>query len=58
MGKNMNQYTTIQVNKELHSELKKFCKERGYSLSGLVESLIKERIKISPNPDKVLSVKT
>ena len=54
----MNQYTTIQVNKELHSELKKFCKERGYSLSGLVESLIKERIKISPNPDKVLSVKT
>jgi len=41
----------IQINAEVHSELKKFCKEKGYKISGLVESLIKERIE-KTNPPK------
>jgi len=46
----------IQINAEVHSELKKFCKEKGYKISGLVESLIKERIdKSNPKQKRVLS---
>jgi adenylate kinase family enzyme len=46
----------IQINSEVHLELKKFCKEKGYKISGLVESLIKERIDNSnPKQKRVLS---
>jgi hypothetical protein len=46
----------IQINAEIHEELKKFCKDKGYKISGLVESLIKEKIeKPNPNPRKILS---
>jgi hypothetical protein len=47
----MKKYSMIQINAEVHSELKKFCKEKGYKISGLVESLIKERIE-KTNPPK------
>ena len=46
----------IQINADVHSELKEFCKKKGYKISGLVESLIKERIESSnPKPKRVLS---
>jgi hypothetical protein len=49
------QYTTIQIKKETHILLQEYCKEHGYKLSGLVESLINHRI--TP-PKNVLKVKT
>jgi len=36
-------YTTIQIKKETHILLQSYCKEHGYKLSGLVETLIKQR---------------
>jgi post-segregation antitoxin (ccd killing protein) len=52
----MKKYSMIQINAEVHSELKKFCKDKGYKISGLVESLIKERIeKSNPKQKRVLS---
>jgi hypothetical protein len=52
----MKKYSMIQINAEVHSELKRFCKEKGYKISGLVESLIKERIdKSNPKQKRVLS---
>lgn len=50
-------YTTIQIKKETHELLQQYCKERGYTLSGLVESLIKQRI-TQPKPTNILAVKT
>jgi hypothetical protein len=38
-------YAMIQINGEIHQSLKEFCKEKGYKINGLVESLIKEKIK-------------
>lgn len=52
----MKKYSMIQINADVHSELKEFCKKKGYKISGLVESLIKERIEGSkPTPKRVLS---
>lgn len=53
----MKNYTAIQIKKETHALLQEYCKERGYTLSGLVESLIKQRIN-QPKPMNVLAVKT
>jgi len=53
----MRKYTTIQINKETHELLQEYCKEHGYKLSGLVETLIKQRVGTS-KPDNVLRVKT
>lgn len=51
----MSKYTTIQIKKELYKELHDYCAERGYTKSGLIESLIKERIN-QPKPKNVLRV--
>ena len=40
----MNKYTTIQIKKDTHALLQEYCREHGYKLSGLVDSLIKQRI--------------
>lgn len=50
-------YTTIQIKKETHDLLHEYCKEHGFKLSGLVESLIKQRVN-QPKPQNVLRVKT
>ena len=34
----------IQINAEIHQALKEFCKEKGYKINGLVETLIKEKV--------------
>jgi hypothetical protein len=50
-------YTTIQIKKETHELLQDYCKEHGFKLSGLVESLIKQRVS-HPRPQNVLKVRT
>lgn len=50
-------YTTIQIKKETHELLQDYCKEHGFKLSGLVESLIKQRVS-QPKPQNVLKVRT
>jgi hypothetical protein len=50
-------YTTIQIKKETHALLQEYCKERGFKLSGLVESLIKQKVN-QPKPTNVLRVNT
>ena len=54
----MKKYAMIQMEAGLHSELKKFCKEHGHTISGLVERLVKEKLKSHPANRKVLPVKT
>ena len=51
----MRKYTTIQIKKETHELLQGYCKEHGYKLSGLVETLIKQRVG-TPKPDNILRV--
>ena len=48
----------IQINADVHQQLKDFCKERGYKLSGLIETLIKEKVESSKKtpPKNVLPV--
>ena len=53
----MRKYTTIQIKKETHVLLQEYCKEHGYKLSGLVESLIKQKVG-TPKPTNVLPVNT
>jgi len=40
----MKKYAMIQIDAEIHQVLKDFCKERGYKINGLVETLIKEKV--------------
>jgi len=40
----MKKYAMIQINAEIHQALKEFCKEKGYKINGLVETLIKEKV--------------
>jgi len=53
----MRKYTTIQIKKETHELLQGYCKEHGYKLSGLVETLIKQKVS-TPKPQNVLKVRT
>ena len=50
----MGKYTTIQVKRELYKELHDYWNcEHGYSKSGLIERLIKQKIN-QPKPTNVL----
>lgn len=40
----MKKYAMIQIDAEIHQLLKDFCKEKGYKINGLVETLIKEKV--------------
>lgn len=52
------EYTTVQVRKSIHRELKEYCKEHGFKISGLIETLIRNKIKNkSTDNKKVLKVK-
>ena len=48
----------IQINAEIHLALKEFCKEKGYKINGLVETLIKEKVESSKKtpPKNILPV--
>ena len=50
-------YAMLQIKKETHELLQEYCKEHGFKLSGLIESMIKQRI-TAPKPQNVLKVKT
>jgi predicted CopG family antitoxin len=55
----MGKYTTIQIKRELYKELHEYCSEHGYSKSGLIERLIKQKLGIEkPKPQNVLKVRT
>ena len=41
----MGKYSTIQIRKETLKLLSDYCADNGYSKSGLIEKLIKEKIK-------------
>ena len=51
----MKKYTTLQIKKDTHELLQEYCKKHGYKLSGLVESLIKQKVG-NPKPENVLRV--
>lgn len=53
----MGKYSTIQIKKETLNLLSDYCSEHGYTKSGLIERLIKQRIE-QPKPQNVLRVKT
>lgn len=40
----MKKYSMIQIDAEVHQMLKEFCREKGYKINGLVETLIKEKV--------------
>ena len=44
MDKNMKKYAMLQIDADVHQLLKSFCKDKGYKMNGLVESLIKEKV--------------
>ena len=54
----MKKYAMIQIDAEIHQVLKDFCKERGYKINGLVETLIKEKVQSlnKTTPKNVLPV--
>ena len=45
-------YAMIQIDAEVHGMLKEFCKERGYKINGLVETLIKEKVSSIKQPPR------
>ena len=54
----MKKYAMVQIDAEVHQMLKEFCKEKGYKISGLVETLIKDKVKsVKPLPKNVLPTK-
>ena len=52
-------YAMLQIDAEVHQMLKLFCKDKGYKMNGLVESLIKEKVSpnVKPLPNNVLKTK-
>ena len=52
-------YAMLQIDAEVHQMLKSFCKDKGYKMNGLVESLIKEKVSpnVKPLPSNVLKTK-
>ena len=54
----MKKYAMIQIDADMHLLLKEFCKEKGYKISGLIETLIKEKVESSKKtpPKNILPV--
>jgi hypothetical protein len=54
----MKKYAMIQIDADVHQLLKDFCKDKGYKISGLIETLIKEKVESSKKtpPKNVLPV--
>ena len=45
----MKQQTTIRIEEDLYERVKLYCSEYGYSFSGLISVLLRERIKDEKN---------
>ena len=56
----MKKYAMIQIDAQIHQVLKEFCKEKGYKINGLVETLIKEKVQSlnKTTPKNILPVAT
>jgi hypothetical protein len=54
----MKKYAMIQIDADVHQLLKEFCREKGYKISGLIETLIKEKVESSKKtpPKNILPV--
>jgi hypothetical protein len=54
----MKKYAMIQIDAEIHQLLKEFCKDKGYKIRGLIETLVKEKVESSKKtpPKNVLPV--
>ena len=54
----MKKYAMIQIDADVHQLLKEFCKDKGYKISGLIETLVKEKVESSKKtpPKNVLPV--
>ena len=54
----MKKYAMIQIDADVHHTLKEFCKEKGYKISGLIETLVKEKVESSKKtpPKNILPV--
>jgi hypothetical protein len=51
-------YAMLQIDAQVHQLLKSFCKDKGYKMNGLVESLIKEKVSSKQTlPTNVLKTK-
>ena len=53
-------YAMLQIDAGVHQMLKDFCKDKGYKMNGLVESLIKDKVSptITQQPTNILRTKT
>jgi hypothetical protein len=47
-------YAMLQIKKETHELLKKYCEEHGFKMGSLVENLIKKHIGTTKPTNKVL----
>lgn len=46
MRKEKSDYKMVQMDKELHTLLKDYCKTNGFSMSGFVAASVKQRLKL------------
>ena len=52
-------YAMLQIDAEVHQMLKEFCKDKGYKMNGLVESLIRDKVSPAQTlPTNILRSKT
>jgi len=47
MRKEKSDYKLVQMDKELHTILKDYCKSNGFSISGFVANAVKQRLKLN-----------
>lgn len=51
------EYAMLQIKKETHTLLKKYCEEHGFKMGSLVENLIKKHVNTTkPNTNKVTKI--
>lgn len=46
---NKKKYTSVSIEKEIYDELTSFCRENGYSVSGLIRTLVLEKMSETKN---------
>lgn len=44
------EYSMLQIKKETHTLLKKYCEEHGFKMGSLVENLIKKHVNATKSP--------
>lgn len=49
-------YAMLQIKKETHTLLKKYCEEHGFKMGSLVENLIKKHVNATNKSPKVTKI--